>query len=141
MLKIDYTLFIQIANFLLLLFLLNIFLYRPIRRILNRRSEEVRSFEGMMADFQGRAAQHAKAIEESAASANREGLKERETLKEDGFEGEKGMLREANASSAEMIDQARKDIDQKVTEARQSLEAQLEAFSKELAHKILGRTV
>jgi F-type H+-transporting ATPase subunit b len=31
MLKIDYTLFVQIANFLFLLIILNLILYRPIR--------------------------------------------------------------------------------------------------------------
>ncbi|MFH1122720.1 MAG: hypothetical protein V1758_03570 [Pseudomonadota bacterium] len=141
MLKIDYTLFIQIANFLFLLFVLNLFLFRPIRRILEQRSEKVRTFEGMIADFQNKAAQYAKELEESAAAANKEGIREKETLRSDGLDGEKGMLREAMSSATEKIDQARKDIDNKVTEARQSLETQLDAFSKELAEKILRRTV
>lgn len=141
MLKIDYTLFIQIANFLFLLFVLNLFLFRPIRRILEQRSEKVRTFEGMIADFQNKAAQYAKELEESAAAANKEGIREKETLRSDGLDGEKGMLREAMSSATEKIDQARKDIDNKVIEARQSLETQLDAFSKELAEKILRRTV
>ena len=141
MLKIDYTLFIQIANFLFLLFVLNLFLFRPIRRILEQRSEKVRTFEGMIADFQNKAAQYAKELEESAAAANKEGIREKETLRSDGLDGEKGMLREAMSSATEKIDQARKDIDNKVIEARQSLETQLGAFSKELAEKILRRTV
>lgn len=141
MLKIDYTLFIQIANFLLLLFLLNIFLYKPIRKILIQRSEEVKSFEGTIADFQAQAARFNKELEENASAANQEGLKEREKLKGEGLEGEKGLLREANTSSAEMIDQARKDINHKVAEARRSLETELESFSRELAQRVLGRSV
>jgi len=141
MLKIDYTLFIQIVNFLLLLFVLNLFLYRPIRRVLEQRSEEVRTFEGMIADFQNNAARYAKELEERAAAANKEGIREKETLRSDGLDGEKGMLREATSSATEKIEQARKDIDHKATEARQLLETQLDAFSKELAEKILRRTV
>jgi len=141
MLKIDYTLFIQIANFLFLLFVLNLVLYRPIRRILEQRSEKVRTFERMIAEFQNKAAQYSKELQESAAAANKEGIREKETLRSDGLDGEKGMLREAMSSATEKIDQARKDIDNKVIEARQSLETQLDAFSKELAEKILRRTV
>ena len=141
MLKIDYTLFIQIANFLFLLFVLNLVLYRPIRRILEQRSEKVRTFERMIAEFQNKAAQYSKELQESAAAANKEGIREKETLRSDGLDGEKGMLREAMSSATEKIDQARKDIDNKVVEVRQSLETQLGAFSKELAEKILRRTV
>ena len=141
MLKIDYTLFIQIANFLFLLFVLNLVLYRPIRRILEERSEKVRTFERMIAEFQNKAAQYSKELQESAAAANKEGIREKETLRSDGLDGEKGMLREAMSSATEKIDQARKDIDNKVVEVRQSLETQLGAFSKELAEKILRRTV
>ncbi|MCJ7595095.1 MAG: hypothetical protein MUO52_10040 [Desulfobacterales bacterium] len=141
MLKIDYTLFIQIANFLFLLFVLNLFLFRPIRRILEQRSEKVRTFERMIAEFQNKAAQYSKELQESAAAANKEGIREKETLRSDGLDGEKGMLRVAMSSATEKIDQARKDIDNKVVEVRQSLETQLDAFSKELAEKILIRTV
>jgi len=141
MLKIDYTLFIQIANFLFLLFVLNLFLYRPIRRILEQRLEKVRTFEGMIADFQNSAARYAKELEERSAATNKEGIREKESLRSDGLDGEKGMLREATSSATERIEQARKDIDNKALEARQVLETQLDAFSRELAEKILRRTV
>ena len=51
MLEIDFqlwppgALWIQIANFLLLLYLLNLILYRPMRKILNQRRGEVGSLE------------------------------------------------------------------------------------------------
>ena len=141
MLKIDYTVFIQIANFLFLLFVLNLFLYKPIRRILEQRREEMRTFEGMIADLKEKAAQFARELEEWSAAAKKEGIREKEALRSDGLEGEKGMLREAISSATEKIDQAKKDIDHSVMEARQSLETQLASFSKELAEKMLRRTV
>ena len=48
----DFTLFIQIANFLLLIFLLNIVLYRPIRKILRERRDEEDALQGMINDFE-----------------------------------------------------------------------------------------
>ena len=51
MLEINSSLFLQVANFLLLILLMNLFLYRPIRDILRRRNEEVIRLEGLISDF------------------------------------------------------------------------------------------
>ena len=81
MLKVDYTLFVQIANFLFLLFLLNIILYRPIRKILGRRTEEMDSYQDAIGDFQNRSARHSTELEENMAEARKEGYREKENLK------------------------------------------------------------
>ena len=39
MISINVTFFIQMANVLILLFLMNLFLYRPIRRIVAQRNQ------------------------------------------------------------------------------------------------------
>ena len=59
------TVFIQIANFLVLLFALNIIFYRPIRRILGRRSEEVRDLHESIVDFREKSDQCGKELDES----------------------------------------------------------------------------
>jgi len=45
MIKVDGSLFVQIANFLVLIWLLNIILYKPIRKVLIKRNEKVKGFE------------------------------------------------------------------------------------------------
>jgi F-type H+-transporting ATPase subunit b len=62
----DYTLFIQIANFLLLLVLLNAILYRPIRRILKNRREELDGFQKKIQDFEGKFSSYTKRIQGTA---------------------------------------------------------------------------
>ena len=141
MLKIDYTLFFQIANFLILLFVLNIVLFRPIRKILSRRSDEINAFRKTIEDFQGKSAKYSKDLEENILGANREGYREKEDLKGKGLEAEKEMLQEANASVEEKIGKAKEEIQANVLNARQSLEADVGVFSKELAEKILGRSI
>lgn len=141
MLKIDYTLFIQIANFLFLLFVLNLILYRPIRSMLRQRRAEMESLEGKINDLEDEAAERAYDLEESMAGARREGSAQKENIRHAGLEAEKGMVRDATAKAGDKIDQARSEIDQKLTAARQALENELAMFSKELAEKILGRSV
>jgi len=140
-LQLDYTLFIQIANFLILMFLLNRVLYRPVRRILGKRKEEMNAFQSMIEDFQKRTAGHAKKIEQDTAETRKEGLKDKEALKSQGLDEEKQMLRKASSAAADKLSQARKELEGKVTGVRQSLEKEMALFSKELAEKVLGRSL
>ena len=141
MLKVDYTLFIQIANFLFLLFLLNILLYRPIRKILGRRTEEMNSFQDAIGDFQNQSARYAIELEENMVEARKKGYKEKENLKGEGLAEEKGVLQEAISSTEGKIGKAKEEIGLKAVEARQSLENEVNLFSQELAEKILGRSI
>ncbi len=135
------TVLFQIANFLLLLFLLNIIVYRPIRKILGQRGDEVVSYQEMVEDFQGRSEKDAKTLEENMAGARSEGFKEKENLKRAGLEEEKLMLQEAISSTEEKIGKAKGEIDRSRVQARQSLEEEVRVFSQELAEKILGRSI
>ena len=141
MLKLDYTLIIQIINFLFLLFALNLVLYRPVRRILNQRKKQMDGFQNQIGTLQSKSEQVAKELEENVVGATKEGLREKESLKSSGYEQEKGMLAEASSQAAQRIDEARKEIMESIVSARQSLERELANFSKELAEKILGRSV
>lgn len=137
----NFTVLFQIANFLFLLFVLNIIVYRPIRKILGQRGDEVISFQDMIEDFQNRSEKDAKTLQENMAGARSQGFKEKENLKGAGLEEEKVMLQEAISAAEEKIGKAKGEIDQNTAQARQSLEEELRGFSKELAEKILGRSI
>jgi F-type H+-transporting ATPase subunit b len=141
MLKVDYSLLIQIANFLLLLFLLNRILYRPIRRILVERAEQMNTYEGTIADLQQRSEQDAESLEQNMKAARKEGFDRKEGLRGEGLEEEKGMLQKASAAAGERIDEAKADIGRHVEDVRRTLEKEIGAFSQELAEKILGRSI
>lgn len=141
MLQINASLFIQIFNFLFLLFLLNILLYKPIRQILNQRRQETSSLERAIQDYQNRVGDHRRTIEESAVVVRKEGYEGKERLKDAALEEEKGIIEEANARSEEKIGEAKRQIEDKMIEVRRVLEGELGAFTTELAQKVLGRGI
>ena len=141
MLQIDYTLFIQIANFLILLLVLNIFLFKPIRGILKKRNEETSQLENVIEDFRDKAEQNEKGLEKNKILAQKEGQTEKGNLKAKGLEQEKGILQEAGASAETRIGKAKEEMEVKIAEVRKALEVQITQFSGELAEKILGRSV
>ncbi|RLB44352.1 MAG: ATPase [Deltaproteobacteria bacterium] len=141
MLKIDISLIYQIVNFLFLLLVLNLILYRPIRNIVRKRKEEMEGLEKMIEQYESRAEEDAKQIEESMVLARKEGFQEKEALKQEGVEEEKSILSEAMAKAGNKVQEAKKEIDAKVEEVRKELEAQVAMFSAQLVEKILGRSI
>jgi F-type H+-transporting ATPase subunit b len=146
MLNIDYSiwpvgvLWIQIANFLILLFVLNIIAYRPIRRIMNQRREEMDALEKNAESFQEKYAQDEEALQENIVSARREGFTVKEEIKQQGLEKEKGMLQDAASRTEEQLGKARAEIDQMLAGVRQTLQGEVDTFSQDVAEKILGRS-
>jgi F-type H+-transporting ATPase subunit b len=137
----DWTLFLQLANFLFLLFILNIILYRPVRQILGKRKAEVDGLQLSVSELEGNANRFAGDLEEGMAKARKAGYQEKEGLKNQGLEEEKKLLKEAASASGERMGQARTEMEQKLLGARGTLEKELSVFSRELAEKILGRSI
>jgi len=141
MLEINSSLFLQVANFLILIVLMNLFLYRPIRDILRRRSEEMGRLEGLISDFSVKSEQERNLIEERLVKARKDGYQEKEGLKAAGLKEERALTQEAGAKAEAKIGQAKTEIEGKIEEVRKALEDQVSIFSKELAQKVLGRTI
>jgi F-type H+-transporting ATPase subunit b len=141
MLEINASLILQVANFLFLILLMNLFLYRPIRDILRRRNEEVIRLEGLISDFSAKSDQRQNRIEEGLVQARKEGYQEKESLKSVGLIEERTLTQEAGAKAEAKIGQAKVEIEGKIAEVRKALEDQVSIFSKELAQKVLGRTI
>ncbi len=141
MINVDYTLIVQIANFLVLLFILNLILYRPVRAMLRRRQEEMGSYAGMIEDYLEKSTRYQRELEEDMAGARREGHKTKEGLKGEGLDREKSMLQEASSEAGQRLDRAKQEIEKSIQAVRKSLEDEVGQFSRELAEKVLGRSV
>jgi F-type H+-transporting ATPase subunit b len=141
MLEVNSTLLIQIFNFLLLIFLLNLLLFKPIRGILAKRNNEMTGMDRTIRDYEDRALHHENGIEQGTVLARKEGFQEKERLKEEGIEGEKSLLKDANSSVEARINQAKKELESKLAGMKESLDEQVSVFSKEFAEKVLGRNI
>ena len=137
----DYTLFIQIINFLILLIILNVFLYKPIRGILAKRRKEEISLKNSIDDFQSRSDKNKEGVEQGKIKALKEGAAEKESFKQLGQKAEQGILLDASSEAEKKIRNAREEIQSKVMDVRKSLEDQVALFSNDLVEKILGRSI
>jgi F-type H+-transporting ATPase subunit b len=139
MLNIDGTLILQIANFLVLLVVMNIILYKPIRGILAKRDEEMASRQKMIDDYQDRVKGNEEAIESGMVSARKEGYQEKESLKAQGQDEEKGVLQEAGAAVERKLTAAKQEIETKIAAARETLESEDFRFFQRTGRKNTGK--
>lgn len=80
MVSIDYTLIIQIINFVVLIWALNLVLYRPIRGIINQRTEKVEGLETGIERFEQDVVDKDQAIKDGLKEARAKGVEEKVTL-------------------------------------------------------------
>lgn len=132
---------IQVFDFLLLLFILNLVLYRPVRGILIRRKEEMSASLNLTNEWMRKTDKYSEEIEDNMVAMRKEGLKEKTDLRNKGLETEKELLEDAYTQVEEAAGKAKEEIREKINKARVSLQEEMEFFSRELAAKILGRSL
>jgi F-type H+-transporting ATPase subunit b len=139
MIDIDWTLYAQIINFLLLVFLLNVVLFRPIRKALRDRQAKLLAQETEINVLTDKGRSLEDEIKEELAAARRAGAGARETLKQEGAQAEATLLEEVKRQAELEWATVEKKIKADMAKARASLQTQAQSFAQLLATKILGR--
>jgi len=139
MIDIDWTLYAQIINFLLLVFLLNVVLFRPIRKALRDRQAKLLAQETEINVLTDKGRSLEDEIKEELAAARRAGAGARETLKQEGVQAEATLLEEVKRQAELEWATVEKKIKADMAKARASLQTQAQSFAQLLATKILGR--
>lgn len=141
MINLDIVLVIQAVNFLVLLFLLNIFLYKPIRKILaDRDAEIVASKDKTLAvdqDVREKIAQYEQKLSEVKADAT----EKRNALLQAAREEEARLLEAARKDAAAKLAKIRESVEQEAAQAEAFLKAQADSLSNRICEKVLGRSM
>jgi F-type H+-transporting ATPase subunit b len=139
MVSVDGSIVLQIANFLLLIWILNMVLYKPIRKILLERKEKM---VGMQSDIDG-SAQQVQSKEDAYADGVRQaraaGQKEKEALMQAAAEEEKAIIGKINESAQAELKDVKEKITQEMGTVKATLEKEIDAFADAIGQKILGR--
>jgi F-type H+-transporting ATPase subunit b len=137
----DWSVGIQVINFLFLIFVLNLLLFRPIRRILRERRDKIKGMESAIDNDDRSVQEKNAAFEKAIRDARAKGLKEKETLVKQAEEEERRQIESINSKGLAEMEEIRRQIGADAERARQALQPQVAAFAKEITQKILGRAV
>jgi len=139
--KLDWTLFLQFANFMILMVVLNALLFKPLRAALQARREAIESSIAKVHDIDEQVQAQIARYEAQLQEARLQGAQERAALRKAGQEEEARILGTANRTAAEKLQTIKEQIQEEAGTARQSLRNETESLAREIAGKVLGRAV
>ncbi len=139
MVSVDGSLFIQIINFLFLLYVLNLVLFKPVRKILLERKEKMYSLEKGVERLSTRMDEKDVAYKDGMKSARTEGLTKKEAIVEQASQEEKEILEKINKSAQANLTEVRKQVAEETEKARIALGKNVDIFARAIGEKILGR--
>ena len=141
MVDINSSLFIQIINFLILIFVMNLLLYKPILKILNNRQEQIASAENAVKELnltiQNKMAEYESQIQKAKLQA----MNERNGIIQEGVDTGKQILDGAKQEIGTMMDQFHQKLQGEMAAAKDILTNQSGRISREIAEKVLGRGI
>ncbi|HOI96418.1 MAG TPA: ATP synthase F0 subunit B [Syntrophobacter fumaroxidans] len=141
MISINVTLIIQLVTFLIFVFLMNLVLYRPIRRIVAQRKQFVDDRQTGIDRLEADAQKSVQEFNARLLDARKEGRQKIQDLKAAAYEREKELLQQATEQAAGRMQTMRGKVQSDIGQAREQLMTQVRSFSVELAQKILGRSI
>jgi F-type H+-transporting ATPase subunit b len=139
--KIDWTLFLQFVNFMILMAVLNALLFKPLRAALQARKATIEGSRAKVQDIDEQVQAQIARYEAQLQEARQQGALERAALRKTAQEEESRILGEAKQQSGVKLQSIKEQIQGEATAARQALRNETEALAKEIAGKVLGRAV
>lgn len=141
MVNIDSSVVIQLINFLVLIIVLNIILFKPIRRIMQERSQGIADAfsdaksaqEKMQSIFEQYNSAMAEAKQKAASTYN--------TTYQQGLDAQREMISAERAKAGELLNKARAEIAAASAAAQADLKKEAKKLSKDITEKLLGRAV
>lgn len=137
MLEFNWTFIVLAINFIVLLFILNAILFKPLLRIFKERDDTVKGALDTAKEMNEKR-------EEGIARMNRELSETRtkakeifEALKTEGLSKQREMLSATEAEAVGTLEKARAEIKAEAQKARQALRADVDKFSDEIVRKLV----
>lgn len=138
MLDFDNWFFVLLANFLVLLYVLNIILFRPFLKIVKEREESTTGAIAASREMQEKKDKLMEEMKKEFAVAASKAREEFEAQRSEGLKVQRDRLHEAGEKAASELEKARAELKSAADKARDQLRGDVEKFSEEIVSKLVG---
>lgn len=139
MIDINWTLFVQIANFLVIIFVLNVIVYKPIRKILKQRKAKVDGLENNIQTISTDAEAKNQSFAGGIKEARLKGQQQKEALLQAAADEEKAIVAQINEKAQKDLAAVKENISRDIKSVQVALEKEVDTFADVITQKILGR--
>ena len=129
------------VNFVVLMFILNLLLYKPILGIIDKRKKNLQDIEEEIKRLNQTVDERMAAYEEKLRLAKVQALEKKQEIMAEGAEQAKSFIEAAKGDIPGMMEKFHADMNREVDEARRILTNQSRKISIEIAEKLLGRSL
>jgi F-type H+-transporting ATPase subunit b len=130
--------FVLILNFLALVFILNIILFKPFLKLFKERDNSIGGALNAAKDMDKKREENLSMMQHELREARNKSKEIFESMRREGLNKQKEMLEEANHKARGLIERAREELRSEVERARQKLRADVDKFSDEIVNKLVG---
>lgn len=141
MIDFNYTLLIQFINFLILLILLNIFLFKPVLKTLNKREGAIGSNFEKAKRLKEDVEKLQKQYEEKVLELKRPIIQEKDSTITEAHNTSMRIIEKAREELSEELSRIKRQIQEDQKKVFESLKMEVDRLSSEAAEKILKRSI
>ena len=139
MIEINLTIVIQVLQFLIVVFVLNRLLFRPISQVIDQRQEKITSWEENTQRLQETASLRLENYEKQLGEEKIQARQKQEQLKQELKEKEEESLRAVAEEAAQIASSTQQALAAEKEKLRLELSRQASELSQILVEKVLGR--
>jgi len=139
--SLDYSLGIQIVNFLLLIFILNVLLYKPILGMIDKRKKHFEDSEAEIKRLRETVEKKMAAYEEKLQQAKAAAVEQKNEIIRQGADEAKTVIDAVRAEIPGMMERFHVRMDGEIGAAKKILTDHSQQLSVEIAEKFLGRSL
>ena len=141
MVTVDITMVIQMINMVVLMFLLNGVLYKPVKKILKERSEKMQGMQNDVAKFEENARLRQEEVDAKMSKASGKAKAALDAARAEAQAAGDEKMASIKAEVDQFKEKQLADINTQIDAAQTELKANLDGFATDMASKILGRAL
>lgn len=138
MLELNKWFFVLLVNFLVLLYVLNIILFKPFMKLFDDRKNSIQGALEAARDMQAKREEALLQMDNELKAAREKARQLYEGMVKDGVARQKEMLDSANKEAHRLMDDARLELKSEAEKAGQKLRSNVSRFSDEIVRKLIG---
>lgn len=139
MLDFNYTLLIQFANLIILLILLNLFLFKPVLKALARRRAYMQALSDKVQEEEKEATDLTRTYEDATKERRRPILEQRDATVKDAQTASMKVIEEARQELAAELGKMKERVKTESGAALQRLSGDADRLSRDVVQKVMGR--
>jgi F-type H+-transporting ATPase subunit b len=141
MIELNFTVIFQLAILLILMVALSKILFNPFLRVLQERRDWVEGAEKKARELQQRTEELWERYRDSMSAAQAQGAAIRDEIRKEGLSKETEILQKAMEEANRFLEGMKAKIQEEGQAARAGLRLQAQNLSREMAEKMLGRSI